>query len=67
MNHKIGILAPITVKPLTKFLSFTPGSQISKGSGGTPIVNLVYGLLERGHDVSVYSFGFDISQGDSRV
>lgn len=67
MNYKIGILAPITVKPLTKFLSLTPGNQMSKGSGGTPIVNLVYGLLEYGHDVSVYSFGFDISQGDSRV
>jgi glycosyltransferase involved in cell wall biosynthesis len=66
VSTRIGVLGPITVTPLAEYLTLSD-TIVSKGSGGTPIVSLVSGLIEAGHDISVYSFGFDLPVGEMKI
>jgi glycosyltransferase involved in cell wall biosynthesis len=57
----VGICAPIAVTPLTPWLDVTAGTRLPEGMGGTPVVALVRGLLERGHRVVIFTLDRSVS------
>lgn len=59
-NMKIGIASPISTVPLAEFLE-EDITNAPKGLGGTTVVELVKGLLHKGHRVSVYSLDLQVA------
>lgn len=59
---KIGIASPIQTKPLKEFLDDKNIGIAPDGLGGTPVTQLVKGLLKAGHTVSVYSLDFNVNE-----
>ena len=57
---KIGIAGPIQTEPLKEFLFDKDIGNAPDGLGGTPVTQLVKGLLKAGHKVSVYSLDIDV-------
>ena len=59
---KIGIAGPIQTAPLVEFLDDVDLDKTSEGLGGIPVTQLVKGLLNTDHEVSVYSFDQNINR-----
>jgi glycosyltransferase involved in cell wall biosynthesis len=59
---KIGIASPIQTEPLKEFLDDKNIGNAPGGLGGTPVTQLVKGLLKAGHNVSVYSLDFNVDK-----
>ena len=59
---KIGIAGPIQTAPLVEFLDDVDLDKASEGLGGIPITQLVKGLLNTDHEVSVYSLDQNIKK-----
>lgn len=59
---KIGIASPILTEPLKEFLDDKNIGNAPDGLGGTPVTQLVKGLLKAGQNVSVYSLDFTVDK-----
>ena len=59
---KIGIASPIQTESLKEFLDDKNINNAPAGLGGTPVTQLVKGLLKAGHNVSVYSLDFNVDK-----
>ncbi|MCK4554006.1 glycosyltransferase family 4 protein [Candidatus Parcubacteria bacterium] len=59
---KIGIAGPIQTAPLIEFLDGVDLDKAPEGLGGIPVTQLVKGLLNTDHEVSVYSLDQNIKK-----
>lgn len=53
MMYDIAVLSPFTLSPFLDELRIPPHTQVPPGLGGTPVVHLVRGLIDRGYRVLV--------------
>jgi glycosyltransferase involved in cell wall biosynthesis len=56
----IGIASPISVKTLKDYLQITDEKHLNLGLGGTSVNNIILGLLEQGHKISVYTLDWSV-------
>jgi glycosyltransferase involved in cell wall biosynthesis len=59
---RIGIAGPILTAPFAERLGLSNSSKVPEGLGGTPVVTLVQGLLDRGRNVTVFTLDPNVSR-----
>lgn len=58
----IGIAGPVSIERLAKYLPTAPVSGWPEGIGGTPVNNLVVGLIEAGQKVAIYTLDRTVTE-----